>query len=94
MVMLNVKQIEALKKLAAASAIQNAPGAALGVAKHGDGTTLNGNMIRSLEGLGLIESVETGETRNWRNRDTGRDHAIKVVRFQLTAAGLAAVKGL
>ena len=88
--MLNVKQIEALKKLAAAPAVQNAAGQPIGVAKHGDGSTLNGNMINNLKAQGLIEKKTIGSREIW-VRDIQQHRPLGIVEYSITEKGKAAI---
>lgn len=88
--MMNSKQIEALKQLAIAPAYQNRAGAPIGVAKLQNGATLNGNMIRNLEKLGLIETIQTEETRPFRTR--GVNLQARIVKYEITEAGREAIR--
>lgn len=83
--MLNTKQIEALKKLM----VSPAKNTNAGVAKHHDGTTLNGNIIRSLYTLGFVANRATGETRQ--ATYSGIKHTVNVSVWEITEAGKAAI---
>lgn len=86
--MLNSKQIEALKKLMTAPALQNAKGQPLGVAKHHDGTTFNGNLANHLKEVGLVEFIRTDDDGST-NRTTGVTY--KVSEWRITESGKKAL---
>lgn len=91
MVMLNAKQIESLNKLAVGPAVQNAYGKPIGVAKHTDGSTLNGNMLNKLMEKGLVERVVIGQREIW-VRDIQQHRPLGIVEYRITATGLAAIQ--
>lgn len=87
--MLNAKQIEALKKLAVAPALQNEMGAAAGITKFSDGTTFNGNLQNKLHSMGLVSVQATGRV-NMR-KVYGVLMPCKVCEWTITEAGKVAI---
>lgn len=89
---LTKQQRHALELLVVAPALMNKQGAPLGISKHHDGSTLNGNLRTSLFKLGFIACTNTGEERMSLDRQSGSRFVCKVHQYTITDAGRAALE--